>query len=356
VAIALDIEISTAREWIRVGVALEKYVVLAAAFAEGRLSYSKVRTVTRVVTSETEAGLCALAERTPAGRLSTAIAAWLAPREDPADTERRHHEARSFTCRTEPDGMVIGSFRLPPLAAAMLTAVIDALVTRQSVDEPTVGVKHASADAQSPGAVTKRPSLAQQRADALVALATVALSGVGGPSAAIASEGSAGDGERDASGGVVPLVGVGGRVGVSADADDTGVGPARPSAASGRGSAITTEIVIHVRGDGIALDDGTPVPGSIVERIAPESFIRALIHDADGRPINGSGRRRHPTTRQRRVVQERDRRCVDCGTTYFLEFDHVPDFEVSKRTVVEELALRCSGCHRARHAGTSEAA
>ncbi|MGF1599588.1 MAG: hypothetical protein ACFCVK_22190 [Acidimicrobiales bacterium] len=48
--------------------------------------------------------------------------------------------------------------------------------------------------------------------------------------------------------------------------------------------------------DAQTLDDGTPLPDSTVARIVPTSFLRALIHDADARPVNASSRRRHPTT------------------------------------------------------------
>ena len=102
------------------------------------------------------------------------------------------------------------------------------------------------------------------------------------------------------------------------------------------------EVVLHVRGDGCTLDDGSPIPGSVVERVAPTGFVRALIHDAEGRPINASSRRRHPTVRQKRVVKERDQHCVDCGASSLLEYDHVPDYAVSGRTVVQELQLRCA--------------
>ena len=117
----------------------------------------------------------------------------------------------------------------------------------------------------------------------------------------------------------------------------------------GSGSS-AVEVLLHVRGDGCTLGDGTPIPGSVVERIASEEFVRALIHDADGRPINASARQRHPSTRQKRVVKERDRRCVDCDATSLLEYDHVPDFAVSGHTVVDELVLRCAPCHHRRHA------
>ncbi len=160
-----------------------------------------------------------------------------------------------------------------------MPAAVDALVRQRAAD--------ASTDASANGGVW--PSIAQQRADPLVELAT---------------EG---------------------------------------------GAAVETEIVLHVRGDGCSLDDGRPVAGSIVERIAPASFLRVLIHDAERRPINASGRHRHPTDRQKRVVKERDRVCVDCGGGELYEYDHDPDFEISQRTLVEELRLRCCNCHHDRH-------
>jgi hypothetical protein len=115
------------------------------------------------------------------------------------------------------------------------------------------------------------------------------------------------------------------------------------------GGALSTEVVLHVRADGASLDDGSPLPLSVVQQIAPDAFLRALIHDAEGRPINAGAARRHPSTRQKRVVKERDRVCVDCGASTLLQYDHVPDYEVTRHTVVEELQLRCAPCHQRRH-------
>ena len=70
VAAALDIELSTAREWLRIGRALVELDVIAGAFEQGRLSYSKVRALTRVATVESQAELCRLAESVPAERLA----------------------------------------------------------------------------------------------------------------------------------------------------------------------------------------------------------------------------------------------------------------------------------------------
>lgn len=286
IAKALDVEVSTAREWLRVGHALAKLEVVNAAFLDGRLSYSKVRALTRVATPDNERELFEIARHVPAGRLGVALAAWLAKHEPPKDRQRRLYEARSCRFRTEPDGMVLLQVALPPEGAAVACARIDAEVRRAAQRG-----RDASADASSPRNEDGRwPSLAQQRADAFVRIM------------------------------------------------------------AGGGSAATlTEVVLHVRGDGCSLDDGTPIAGSVVERIAPASFLRVLLHDAERRPINASGRHRHPTDRQKRVVHERDRVCVDCGGTDLLECDHDPAFEESRRTIVDELRLRCASCHHARH-------
>ncbi|MFN8036979.1 MAG: hypothetical protein U0V73_13670 [Acidimicrobiia bacterium] len=209
IAGVLDVEVCTAREWVRIGRALEELPVIDAAFAAARLSYSKVRALTRVASPENEAELCGLAERTPAGRLSCALAAWLARREMPEQAERRQHEARSLSRRLEPDGMVVGNFRLPPLAASALMVAVDARVLRNRRPAPgsAEGGADASADAWMPRSAATWPSVAQQWADALVDIV-------------------------------------------------------RDSGNDGRGGGVATEVVLHVRGDGCTLDDGTPIAGS----------------------------------------------------------------------------------------------
>ena len=57
----------------------------------------------------------------------------------------------------------------------------------------------------------------------------------------------------------------------------------------GGGAAMTVEVVLHVRGDGATLDDGTPITESAVAKLLPDGFVRALIHDAERAPLNASG-------------------------------------------------------------------
>jgi len=275
IAATADIEVCTAREWIRVGRCLQTLPTIAEAFEADLVSYSKVRALSRLATADNEDELLAIAARVPAGQLGRALAAWVSRSSGEGELERHQHQQRSVIWRAEPDGMVAFNLRLPPLLAGRLEAE---LTTRVMTTQPAAT------------SVGDWPTLAQQHADALERL----------------------------------LV-------------------------EGAGS-VSVEVVLHVRGDGCTLDDGSPVPGSVVERVAGDAFVRALIHDAEGRPINASAKQRHPSARQKRVVKERDRRCVDCGAASLLEYDHVPDFAVTGHTVVDELELRCAPCHHRRHA------
>src|SRR2546430_7926583 len=61
--------LGAAREHVRVARALESLPVIAAAFASGALSYSKVRALTRMATPETDASLAELARSATAAHL-----------------------------------------------------------------------------------------------------------------------------------------------------------------------------------------------------------------------------------------------------------------------------------------------
>lgn len=302
----LEVDIGTAREWLRVGHALRTLPDVAAAFAAGRLSYAKVRTLTRIAVDhpERQDELVDLASGCTASELSVELARWTAGEEDDGQRDRRHRRDMGLTVRTEPDGAVLMTIRLPPLDGAAAVAAIDAQVmARRTRAGATDSEEHASAEAPTPpdvadlraGRRRQRLSHAQQRAVSFCELLT------------------------------------------------------------GGGGRVVTEVLVHVRGDGAFLSDGTPIAGHLVERLAPRAFLRALIHDAEARPINASGRQRHPTTRQKRVVDERDGyTCTveGCNSTAFLEHDHEPDYAISGHTVVDELYLRCSRHHRDRHRTT----
>ncbi len=271
-ASACDVEVSTARSQVRVARALRDFPVLDAAMRGGDVSYAKARVLAAHLTERNAAELVGLAAVTPAGRLGAAVAGWSLRHEDPGETDRRQHEARSVAWRTDADGMVTFTVRLPPTAAATLAAVID----------------HQVVTSRAPAGA----SLAQQRADALVAAATT-----GGTAAA--------------------------------------------------------EVVVHVRGNANTLADGTPLSDHAVASMLPEAFVSLLVHDMAGRPIDASPRRRSPTRRQRRVLDEAQPTCrhPGCEARTFLQYDHIRPYHVGGPTTLDNLQRLCGPHNRARQRG-----
>lgn len=132
-------------------------------FEADELSYSKVRTLSRLATPENEHQRAAIARDVPAGQLVWAIAAWLHRNSDDEELERHQHEQRSVSWRNEPDGKVTFTARLPPLITGVLISQLTTRVmtTRQSVTS-----------------IIDWPSLAQQNADALGVYAEGELDGL----------------------------------------------------------------------------------------------------------------------------------------------------------------------------------
>ena len=340
IARTLGIHDSTAREWIRVGHALDELPLINGAFARNELSYAKTRIVTRWADAENEAELLELAYDRTANRLTTAIVGYLAGDETDDERDQRHHDNRSVTTYTDADGMLIIRVAVAPNIGKHVAAAIDTVVQQVAAtpyDEPVAELgdeRDASADASDQQTVSPLTTLSGQNASADASTSPT----IGGPTMR--------EQLRELKRQWQP-------------ADDDGFG--MPSLAQQRADAfvllflgknieLTTEVVVHVRGDGTTFDDGTPVTNNAVCQRLDESFVRLLLHDIEGKPIDASNRRRHPTTRQKRVVLEaHNHECVDCQSPDLLELDHNPPFEQTKHTVTTELEPRCAPCHRARH-------
>ena len=271
-----QIEVSTARSQVRVARAMRTFPALDRAMEVGDVSYAKARVLVPYLTDENHQELLAIAERTTAGRLGAAVAAWSRRNEDPDTIDRRQHAARSLTWRTEPDGMIVITARLQPHTAGAFCAAIDTAVT------------HTTAPAGA--------SLPQQRADALTTLITHG------------------------------------------------------------GATVTTEVVIHVGEDGNTLTDGTPLSDHAVTSHLPEAFISLLIHDNKRQPIDASPRRREPTRRQQRVLDERDPECAHpgCHATTFLQYDHIQPYTQGGPTTLDNLQRLCGPHNRAKWASQDE--
>ena len=123
----------TAREHVRVARALRDLPVIREEFAAARLSYAKVRALTRIATPDTEAGLAEMAGPMTGNQLERfARAHRQASQADDAAARVR----RRLAWRLEEDGSLAGTFRLPPLQGAVLHLGADALTDAPSAVTP----------------------------------------------------------------------------------------------------------------------------------------------------------------------------------------------------------------------------
>jgi hypothetical protein len=88
------LSITTAREHVRVGRALEDLPLTTTAFAEGRLSYSKVRAMTRIADSSREGDLLRFALNATAAQLESTISSYQRQRAKLDDTKEQLHQIR----------------------------------------------------------------------------------------------------------------------------------------------------------------------------------------------------------------------------------------------------------------------
>jgi hypothetical protein len=132
----------TAREHVRVARALRDLPVIREEFGAGRLSYAKVRALTRIAAPDTEAGLAELAGPMTGNQLERfARAHRQVGSADDADARIR----RRLAFRFEDDGSLAGTFHLPPLACAVLLkalrAAADDLEHPHDREEPDVSAE-----------------------------------------------------------------------------------------------------------------------------------------------------------------------------------------------------------------------
>ena len=155
-----------AREKVRVARALTSLPKIAEAFGEGRLSYSKVRALTRVATAETEDTLLNIALNGTAAHVERTVRGFRrAARYLERDEAEAMHERRYLDCRRESDGSVRLQARLAPEAGEMLFKALEA--AHAQFEERGGDAADAAAVPENVSAESPRRNVSQRRADAL---------------------------------------------------------------------------------------------------------------------------------------------------------------------------------------------
>ena len=303
------------REQVRVARALRALPLVAAAFIAGRLSYSKVRAITRLATPETEAELVEIAEHATAAQLEQLLAA--KRRAGRADDVRDRRKSEYLNLRVDEDGSLVGSFRISPERGAVLTHALD-------IGSGRVGAcSSEGTEAEGTEAKPADPKVPRRsRIDALVGMAEKFLEGC-----------SAEHPHADETAGVYELV-----------IHTTRESLRRPDDAPDDGPA--TELRAH-GGATVRLHPAT------ARRLTCDCPASEMIDGVDGSAVHVGRRTRRIRGRLRRAVHARDRglcRAPGC-TEPATQIHHIRHWAHGGPTCLRNLVSLCDQHHWLVHEG-----
>jgi hypothetical protein len=123
----IGLDLGAAREKVRVARALPALPLISEAFRRGTLSFSKVRAISRVATSENESALLAIAEAGTAAHVETVVQAYRRTKRAEALVEaNRQHAERYLRYYHDDDGMLVIQGRLPAEQGALVVQALEA--------------------------------------------------------------------------------------------------------------------------------------------------------------------------------------------------------------------------------------
>ena len=317
-----------AREHVRVAKGSRRMPMVAGLFGEGRLWYSKVREVTRVVDVVDEQRLAGLAVTATASQLARIISGFRA-----AEGMRISQQTRRKVSWYEgEDGMIDFWARLPKDEAALVIAAIDTAKDqfgpppakpdpcRDAAQVPASGVGvYSSADALLDVARGFLDTAPQDRSgeDRTLVVVQVSAEQLG-----------------DVSAGTPPAV----------RRCCSRVRPRRWNVPAG--TAQPAEAVCHIARVG-------SVEAATAQRHACDSPLLGVIVDAHGGVLALGRTRRLVSRAQRRALLLRDKMCryPGCHQTRHLKAHHVVPWAAGGRTDLDNLILLCQWHHTAVHEG-----
>ena len=296
VAWRCGITLSAAREKVRAAHALRSLPAIAAAFAEGRLSYSKVRALTRVAQIHDEDLLLAYALNATVLQVEERCRQIRNVAPDSVHHARRAWENRSLTMwRDEGRGLMRFTVEVPIDEGELIRRALDCAVAGGEVTTEL-----------DPDAIGEQKGTAwrAQQADALVAVVKSYL-----------------DGGQSAEGGA---------------------------------TADHYQVVVHA--DARSLTGGTgcsDLPIETVRRLLCDCSLVTVIEDENARPLDVGRKQRIVSTPLKRALQARDRGCTfpGCHRQHYAEGHHLKHWIDGGETIPENMTLLCTHHHKKLHEG-----
>ncbi len=172
-----------AREHVRVARALGELPKLSDAMRRGRISYSKVRAITRVATPANEQTLLDVALAGTAEHVERIVRGWRRiDRTAEQAEEQRRDASRSLRTWVDDGGMVVVRGRLTPEVGAVLRRALDAACDAarrapEPAGRPAAVASDEATAAEAAAGGGEQPTPAQRQADAIGVVAEAALAG-----------------------------------------------------------------------------------------------------------------------------------------------------------------------------------
>lgn len=295
----------TAREHVRVARALRRMPRTDGLFAQAKLTYSKVRELTRLVDQVDESELCDLAELMTASQLARTVRAFRTCAGSRLTAEQR----AKFSWHETGDGVVRLSITLPTEQAALIRAAIDSAVAGQTDRTPD-------------GALPINP--ARPQLDGLIEVAQTYLDG---------THRNAGEGDHH-----LVVVQVAAESLVPAVSTPEGVPAGTSRLADGR----------------CVIEGAGPIEPETAIRLACTGKVIGAITDANGDVLALGRSRRLATRAQRRALRFRDHNQCQypgCQQTRWLQAHHVVSWLAGGPTDLDNLILLCQRHHTCVHEG-----
>jgi len=323
----------TAREHVRVARVLRDLPVIRAEFAAARLSYAKVRALTRIATPDTEAGLAEIARPMTGNQLERFARAH---RQVSQAGDAGARVRRRLAWRFEEDGSLAGTFRFPPLQGAVLVKALRAAAgdLEHPHQEEAAGVS-----AETPAVGEPVVSTSSSLADALLVVAE----------AFLAQKVAATDDPEVYQ--VIVHVGTDALEAASQEADRVGVSittPAAPDAAQTAAAPLPGDPADAGR---CHVEDGPAISVSTAQMLGCGAALSWMLHDRDGGILRLGRQRRRPNAVLRRAARERDKcRCRYPGCeSRRIDLHHIVYWSHGGRTDLDNLISLCKYHHMLVH-------
>jgi hypothetical protein len=289
----------TAREKLRTGVALINLPLISAAFEAGDLSYSNVRSMTRVANPENEKVLCDFAVGATASQVEEYCRRIRnGQRVESSADANRNHRSRWLSRHYRWDGTMSMSVALSRETGELVMAAIDMVMSTEvaNCDE----------------------SIFARQADALVEIARMILN--------------------------------------HEDTSSTG----RDSLSEGKAKKALGEhfqVMVHVDESALKGKGGeSDLPLETVRRMTCDGHVKNVMEDASGTPLDLGRKHRTVTPALKTALLARDKHCKFPGCTHdkWLDAHHIEHWANGGETSLANTILICSFHHRDLHEGGFE--